>query len=158
MARKCKITITPGMANRFSASANRVKMRCDQCSLGIPVYKGRYPRKCPSCGGALYNVEESSQGEYYTALTELFLSQEYAICEAHDGSAKAVFRDILRQSAMPFLMTLRESREYKLLYEALFSLLKPAFRNPSRSTLALMEESYTVSSPLNKHRQTNSGE
>ena len=37
--------------------ANRAKFKCRDCAAPIPKYAGRYPSKCPECGGQLENVE-----------------------------------------------------------------------------------------------------
>lgn len=45
-----RVTITQGMANAMGAAPARV---CGKCSLAVPKYPGRYPSKCPACGGKL---------------------------------------------------------------------------------------------------------
>jgi len=52
---KSKVKITYGMANIQKNAARK----CPNCSLGIGVYPGRYPEKCPECGASLKpTVEE----------------------------------------------------------------------------------------------------
>lgn len=46
---------TKGMLNKLKELPE--KMRCSSCDMKIPVYTGRYPKKCPSCG------EDLTQGE-----------------------------------------------------------------------------------------------
>ena len=43
--------VTQGLLKAISA--NRNKHLCAGCSFPIPVYPGRYPKNCPSCGMAL---------------------------------------------------------------------------------------------------------
>ncbi len=39
--------VTHGMSRVLSRRPKRV---CDGCGLTIPIYPGRYPKRCPSCG------------------------------------------------------------------------------------------------------------
>lgn len=43
--------LTAGMVNAMNKSG--AKLKCKECGLPIPKYTGRYPSKCPECGGEL---------------------------------------------------------------------------------------------------------
>jgi predicted Zn-ribbon and HTH transcriptional regulator len=43
--------LTAGMVNALNRSG--AKLTCKECGLPIPKYTGRYPGKCPECGGEL---------------------------------------------------------------------------------------------------------
>lgn len=56
-----KVSITRGMANSFNSG--RTKLVCQECGLHVPVYKGRYPQTCSSCGGGLVPFQEKEEME-----------------------------------------------------------------------------------------------
>lgn len=41
--------MTPGLKKAFGKMEG--KKRCESCGMTIPKYEGRYPKKCPECGG-----------------------------------------------------------------------------------------------------------
>ena len=47
--------ITVGMRNAINR--NGVKYVCPECDLGIPKYKGAYPKCCSQCGAELIPYE-----------------------------------------------------------------------------------------------------
>jgi hypothetical protein len=47
--------LTKGMKRAMTTGA---KYHCDDCGLPIPKYRGRYPTKCPECGGKLTPPKE----------------------------------------------------------------------------------------------------
>ncbi len=47
-----EVKITKGMAN-----AGSQHLACKSCGLKIPRYPGRYPKKCPDCGGEIAQPE-----------------------------------------------------------------------------------------------------
>lgn len=51
--------LTNGMKR---AMRNGAKLHCPDCGLSVPKYKGRYPAKCPECGGALVSPKEVQDG------------------------------------------------------------------------------------------------
>lgn len=48
-------SVTPGMSRILG---RRAKRTCTNCSLPIPIYPGRYPRKCPHCGQEFDVIDE----------------------------------------------------------------------------------------------------
>lgn len=53
------ITVTPGLLNVVGRS--RMSDRaCSACGFGFPIYTGRYPGKCPKCGGAVTRAVNES--------------------------------------------------------------------------------------------------
>jgi hypothetical protein len=50
------VSVTAGMANAMGRT--RMSDRaCMECGMGFPVYPGRYPMKCPRCGGGVSRKE-----------------------------------------------------------------------------------------------------
>jgi hypothetical protein len=49
--------LTRGMANYYNKASQRAKYKCADCKNPIPKYSGRYPSKCPECGGVLNRSE-----------------------------------------------------------------------------------------------------
>jgi len=45
---------TPGMLNALNRQKNRTVC---ECGFPVPVYKGRYPKKCPMCQKDLGNSQ-----------------------------------------------------------------------------------------------------
>ena len=45
---KPSYSITPGMNRVFG---RKVKKTCPTCGLNVPIYVGRYPKRCPHCSG-----------------------------------------------------------------------------------------------------------
>lgn len=46
------MTVQEGMTRGVLNALNKNRSRsvCDQCGFPLPVYPGRYPSVCPSCG------------------------------------------------------------------------------------------------------------
>jgi len=55
-----KVSITRGMASAMGRG--RTKLVCQECGLHVPVYRGRYPKMCSSCGGELTPFQETEEG------------------------------------------------------------------------------------------------
>lgn len=53
------MNITKGMAKAMSGL--RIHATCS-CGMSIPKYTGRYPAKCPSCGGDLKTHVDAEDG------------------------------------------------------------------------------------------------
>jgi len=134
-----KIIITPGMARVLQS--RRIKVKCASCGLTIPVYSGRYPVKCPSCQVRFQGeVEAPDVVETYSAVYEDFMSQGTIITSEHSWTCEAVQRDLLRQSAYPFLAGVVEQDS---LYESLWFLNFPAHREPTPEVFGLLEAAFT---------------
>ena len=55
-----KKTITSGIFNALKKGMN-VKLKCNNCGLEIPPYKGRYPSRCPNCNSELVDPNDVNQ-------------------------------------------------------------------------------------------------
>jgi len=115
------LSITPGMIHRYQVGTPRIKYVCSCCGLMIPIYRGRYPSFCPSCGG------------------ELVLNSENIATSAEEPSvSEKVSTSILSFLALPLLDRI-DKNDFKVLYEAEFALSTPAFRPVTRGVLSFYE-------------------
>lgn len=142
-------TITAGIAN--SLLKNReIKVTCPSCSLGIPKYRGCYPRSCPNCGHKdLFRVEESSLNEYITTIVESFQSHDSILKQRHGFKTEFVKNDVVRGFLSPQLL---ENKD--LLAEALYNIYfaENVDNIPEDEYSTLFEEFSTTSNPINSQR------
>lgn len=106
------VVITRGMANHLLGRAD-IKLVCP-CGYRLPKYRGRYPVKCPSCGNSLFTIQPEQKVSYYESLYETFLSQQPQIRVENKLEPSRVRGDLLRFSAMPFLLSLQETCPQKI--------------------------------------------
>jgi len=50
-----KATVTKGMKNALS-KLKPSGLMCKSCGFRVPAYQGRYPAKCPECGGSILPI------------------------------------------------------------------------------------------------------
>jgi hypothetical protein len=51
---------TPGMVKAYNKL--KLKLKCSECGVVIPVYPGRYPKNCPNCASTFRAFREPAQG------------------------------------------------------------------------------------------------
>jgi len=69
---KKPIKITRGMANVMGRG--QVARQCAECGLAVPKYRGPYPAKCPSCGGA-FEAPQTEGTESHLGLIDAALNK-----------------------------------------------------------------------------------
>lgn len=50
--------LTRGMVNAYARGPFKYVCANEACGVTIPLYRGRYPSSCPSCGGGLMTTEQ----------------------------------------------------------------------------------------------------
>jgi len=60
MPKQVSEAMTPGLLNALSRNKNRTT--CPGCGFPMPVYPGRYPSTCPSCGAQREEAQPDTTG------------------------------------------------------------------------------------------------
>jgi len=88
--RQGRISITRGMAGA-AMKGRTVSRRCKKCGLAMPYYPGRYPSRCPTCGGDI-EIVESERGAVVHEPVIVCVSRVPRLQRAIDAGAPAAPR------------------------------------------------------------------
>jgi len=88
-------TITKGMSGVLS---RRQKKSCENCGLPIPIYRGRYPKRCPHCGTPFATDDPVVDSLISGSLDLDVVLEQDLFCEVDNPEDKSVELDKLLQS------------------------------------------------------------
>lgn len=137
------IRVTPGMANVLKGKG-KVRQVCPHCGLHIPVYRGKYPSRCPSCGVDFLQDKEQA----YATTVEDFISCHSLLLWEHQVHSDEVLRDLLLFNSLPYLSSIESQG---MLLEAIYSIVFPAGRLPQKKHYRLFECSLTNNDSISNY-------